>query len=268
VIFWGALQGCKLPKFPQPTTTFAGRCPEKYASYKTRRCAPHRGISAEEAIGDLPAYDWVNPRGVMGPPSYHEDMEQLKRAETIEQLHITPNQAYVGRNEQGYATAPTCEFQRKIRAGVGDGKLTNHVTPNWFDVPSYNAHGGIRNARTEQVCSVAMTPRANHSSLPLKLKPSNLSRPGKNASSTQYGRIDAKGYFPICLTIMDPGRIGSTVSLDKLFYNVEKLIFSFRSFTRAKSAYSLSVSMLGLKVSMIRSSGISILLRTSSLPTE
>ena len=198
----------------------------------------------------------------MGPPSYHEDMEQLKRAETIEQLHVTPNQAYVGRNEQSYATAPTCEFQRKVRAGVGDGKLSNHVTPNWFDVPSYNAKGGIRNARTEQVCSVAITPRANHTSLPLKLKPSNLPRPGKNASSTRFGRIDAKGYFPICLTNMDPGRIGATVSIDKLFHIVEKLIILFRSFIRAKSAYSLSVSMLGPKASMIRLSGISIMPRT------
>lgn len=193
VIFWGALQGYELPKFPQPSTTFSGRCFDKNSG-KTRRCAPLPGITVGESIGDLPAFDWVNSYNVV-KSFYEKGMDRLKRAEAIEQLHVTHDQAYVGNDEQHYTTPPTCEFQRNMRVGLG--KLTNHVTPSWFDVPSYGVNGGIRCAKTEQVCSVAMNPRVNHTSLPTKLKPSNLLQPGKSVSKTQFGRLDVNSFFDL-----------------------------------------------------------------------
>jgi DNA (cytosine-5)-methyltransferase 1 len=67
VIYWAARQGHIIPRFPLPSHTFAhqvqlfSKLPiGGKSSIVVRPCggAPHRGINAEQAIDDLPGFDW------------------------------------------------------------------------------------------------------------------------------------------------------------------------------------------------------------------
>lgn len=98
--------------------------------------------------------------------------ERLERAWEFEQFHVLPDQDYVGHNKQPYATAPLNEFQRGLRKGCNNELLYNHTVHSWFDQPSWTAKDGrLRNARTEQICSVPFQVGSDHRDLPEKLRP-------------------------------------------------------------------------------------------------
>jgi DNA (cytosine-5)-methyltransferase 1 len=203
LIIWGALQGYELPKYPEATTTF--RRTDSW--HQTRESVPHRGYTVGDATSDLPPFDWINPHNVI-PASDKENEERATRSKQgIEQLEVSQDQKYVGHDEQSYATSPLNDFQRKLRVGVT--KATNHVTPSWFDKPSWNEKGAISLARTEQVCNIAMRAGADHRSLPKKLTPWSLSHLRESSierTRGQYGRLDSDKPFHCCTTIADPSQ--------------------------------------------------------------
>ncbi|KAJ1983305.1 hypothetical protein H4R34_001360 [Dimargaris verticillata] len=70
---WGARRGHRLPQFPQPITCFtralsvAIKLPNGVVYSTSRRsqeAAPHYGITVQDAISDLPAFEYVNPERV------------------------------------------------------------------------------------------------------------------------------------------------------------------------------------------------------------
>ena len=216
VFFWAALQGYKLPNFPQATTTFGRRTASWHL---TRGPVPHRGYTVADATSDLPRWELKNPHNVI-PASQEELEDRAKRAEDIEQIRVYPGDNYVGHNEQDYATSPCNEFQRKMRAGIS--KLTNHVTEAWYDKPSWRKRtNALSGARTEQVCNIGFGPDDDFRSLPPKLQPWFLSHPDSAAAKKdfdfvrgRFGRLKANEPFSICLTTTEPARKGSRVRLE------------------------------------------------------
>ncbi|KAJ1926787.1 hypothetical protein IWQ60_003489 [Tieghemiomyces parasiticus] len=78
---WGAQRGEFLPRFPQPITCFKGsvqckiklpRNPDYETNRRTRKSAPHHAITVQDAISDLPAFEYVNPN-LICPPEETED---------------------------------------------------------------------------------------------------------------------------------------------------------------------------------------------------
>ncbi|KAJ1968533.1 hypothetical protein H4R35_006401, partial [Dimargaris xerosporica] len=70
---WGARRGHQLPQFPQPITCFtkslsvAIKLPNGVlysTSRRSQEAAPHYGITVQDAISDLPAFEYVNPERV------------------------------------------------------------------------------------------------------------------------------------------------------------------------------------------------------------
>ncbi|KAJ1651493.1 hypothetical protein IWQ61_007957 [Dispira simplex] len=71
LFIWGARRGEPLPVFPQPTTCFHGaralalKLPRNQAyltNKRTNGAAPHSKVSIQDAICDLPAFEYLNPQ--------------------------------------------------------------------------------------------------------------------------------------------------------------------------------------------------------------
>ncbi|KAJ1981436.1 hypothetical protein H4R33_005251 [Dimargaris cristalligena] len=73
IFVWGARRGDFLPIFPQPITCFGKaqssiislpKNPAYATSRRTQEAAPHSAITVQDAISDLPAFEYVNPQCV------------------------------------------------------------------------------------------------------------------------------------------------------------------------------------------------------------
>ena len=145
-----------------------------------------------DALSDLPLFDWVNPNGVI-PQTRQDRADRERRRRTITQYEIDQNRTYVGENIQLYVSQPASEFQRKLRAGVPNSRLLNHVTNYWGD------------EMTERICNVPMRPGANHWNIPdVLFKKKNFLRNETAAKHRFYpgrfGRLGMNGFFQTCMT--------------------------------------------------------------------
>ena len=207
--FWASLPGNPLPNYPQPQNKFSGMCAVSWhRKHDSSRGAPHPEVTVGDTLTDLPAFDWVNPHQIVGRSS-EENLNRIRRATKIRQVQVLNKPNFVGDDEQAYAYHPLSEYQRRLRKGVPDHKLRNHVTIKYFDQPRWNKNGGIMNVKTEQVCSIPMKSGANHRELPQPLRPWFLSHPDSRASRHnyypgRYRRLDMEEHFETCLTEIDP----------------------------------------------------------------
>ncbi|KAF9013919.1 S-adenosyl-L-methionine-dependent methyltransferase [Cyathus striatus] len=157
VIFWGAKRGVPLPNFPVPLYTFP--TPTKLWTLPTGKktirltrsrdpdnihwYAPFKLINVNEAIGDLPPFDWKSPHCYI-PATDDDKREVIDRA----RRGIPPFNAVAGvpgeTMQPGYvygaeyATPPQNSYQRWIRQGMwdenGNAKLVHgHYTRMFKD---------------------------------------------------------------------------------------------------------------------------------------
>ncbi|KAF7924922.1 uncharacterized protein EAE98_007010 [Botrytis deweyae] len=197
VIFWASQPGYKLPKFPEPTHVF-NRIP-KDAPY-IRRSAPHRPLTIQHCILDLPLWEFENPhKEIQQTPE--QKSSQINRGKTIAQYSILNNQKLVGSEKQDYASPYLCEFQRQARKSVPDQLLHNHVT------------GRISVKQAERVCSIPLEAGADYRRMNEALLPNKLRKESERCRRNvdyrnrklegRFGRPSLDEIFKIMTTAMD-----------------------------------------------------------------
>ncbi|KAJ7709524.1 hypothetical protein B0H17DRAFT_1028224 [Mycena rosella] len=208
IIFWGAKRDLKMPESPIPT--HACKSARKYKLFlksdflpPTRRgraegddhiFAPHAGVTVQDAIGDLPAFDWINPHKIKEETDADVAEVQARRAQGIQQFD--PSEVPVGfRNPVRYATEPTTRYQKAMRRR-NLKVVANHFT----DQQSLFS--------AELSTQIPLEPLANHKLLPPKFfKGTKLTAQGPDC----FGRIDANGRFKTAMTTVAPRSRGSYV---------------------------------------------------------
>ncbi|KAJ7172149.1 hypothetical protein C8R46DRAFT_1084943 [Mycena filopes] len=208
LIFFGAKRGCKLPEFPVPTHAFPkaagkhklfikddfippvrrGRGPDDDHIF-----APHATVTVEDAIGDLPPFDWINPHKIVAKTPEDEANTNDRVADGIEQFD--PSDAPVGfREPVAYLTPPKTRYQRAMRRGNPE-KVNYHVTAS------------ASSAVAEASGTVPLRPLANHRELPEPFFQASALDP--HSKAVCYGRLDAEGYFKTAVTQCQPRSRGS-----------------------------------------------------------
>ncbi|KAF8211838.1 hypothetical protein K438DRAFT_1957642 [Mycena galopus ATCC 62051] len=208
LVFYGARRGCKLPDFPVPTHAFPkaaqkhqlfmkndyippakrGRGPDDDHIF-----APHATVTVEDAIGDLPRFDWINPYEVMDKTTADAAKINDRIAEGIQQFDSST--APVGFSEPvPYATPPKTRYQQAMRGN--QSTVENHYTSQASPFV------------TEASATVPLKPHANHRSLPKAFfGPTSL----KETDTICFGRLAADGYFKTAVTSVAPRSRGSYV---------------------------------------------------------
>ncbi|KAI9446182.1 S-adenosyl-L-methionine-dependent methyltransferase [Lactarius indigo] len=242
IIIWGARRGIPLPEFPIPTHYFettqwnvqldtglrlepVTRDPER-----PHRGAPLRAVTVDDAISDLPKFDWKNPHVVI--KATQEEKTQVKRraAVAIPAFEAVSFQAGYDTDEDpfpgypdgvSYASAPLTRYQARARGGIAeDADVELHYTARYSEIV------------VERVCNVAIKPGADLRSLPRQLqikKPPTDGATKTSSRDTRYSRVDGGGHFRTAMTVVTPNSQGSTV-----IHPSQKRVLTVRECARAQ----------------------------------
>ncbi|KAJ2852696.1 hypothetical protein IWW36_000053 [Coemansia brasiliensis] len=248
LFIWACKRGCKIPDIPRPITTFEksnqtninlpdGTVYAPFAHFNGN--APHHSITVEDAIGDLPKFEFLNPALV-----YPEDEERnvdwpqyvaVSGQPTDIPGDLDGSRGYVGHMEMQYSNQPMSEFQRLRRRK--DQVCLPNSDPSYgelIDTLFNHVSRKFNAVNVERICRVVMEPGKDHSSLPEKLKPWCLSAKESAASRHNgwkglYGRVNPKGCFGTALTEMSPmGKSGTVLLYD------QRRVLSVRECARAQ----------------------------------
>ncbi|KAJ3825146.1 S-adenosyl-L-methionine-dependent methyltransferase, partial [Lentinula raphanica] len=148
VIFMGARRGLKLPEFPIPTHTYSAKEHRllEHADIKLSKStrsrdpsrphafAPFRAVTVNDAIADLPAFDWKNPHLLIPATSKDEREVVVRRKlhENVDPFDATPlsDNNLPGFLSGEYLHPPLNYFQQHIREGM-HSMVEEHVTPTF-----------------------------------------------------------------------------------------------------------------------------------------
>ncbi|KAF8077759.1 C5-DNA-methyltransferase [Lyophyllum atratum] len=236
VIFWGAKRGIPIPDFPVPVYAVPKgmhrtKLPTGDYMYPVSRsldpgnyhqCAPLRPITVDDAIGDLPPFDWINPHDII--PARAHDKQEVKRRI---QLGIPQHRAFVEDRQSidlpgfsdgvEYATQPMNRYQKWLRQDMEDMEVEGHYTK------------AFTSKVVEATTTVPLRPLADHRDLPLALRP-NQAKPGaKQAKKSFYGRMDGSSQFKCAMT-----RVAPNIKQSWLLHPSQKRIVSVRECARAQ----------------------------------
>ncbi|KAJ7492258.1 S-adenosyl-L-methionine-dependent methyltransferase [Mycena latifolia] len=200
-----ARHGLPLPDMPQPTHDFEVvnqlriRLPYNRIPMTpirtTRGTMPHASVSVEDAIGDLPQYDWKHP----DPGNANASLRQLlnlRERKGIPAYACERDKTHCGyEGVVAYRHEPRTSFQRQAR-----------------ERPTENIQHFSRcllPRTVERVVTIPLEPGADFRSLPARLAEwqffSPVSAVGRNKyRGGLYGRLDKNGYFPTTVTNMHP----------------------------------------------------------------
>ncbi|KAG7448097.1 S-adenosyl-L-methionine-dependent methyltransferase [Guyanagaster necrorhizus] len=230
ILIWGARRGWPLPEFPIPTHAFQRLASRwKLPSFEgevlsraTRsrdpgddhQCAPLKPVTIDDAIGDLPPWDWVNPHKII-PSSSHTRKEAQRRIDDgIKQYLAATGVAHrrPGIDKAEYIFLPKNAYQRWMRQ-ANMSTVNDHHTKT-FTEPVVEAS-----------TSVPLKPNANQKDLDPRL----CSKHMINAKSVYYGRLDGNGYFRTAMTLVSPNSKHSV-----LLHPHQRRIISVREAARAQ----------------------------------
>lgn len=153
VIFWVSLPGYELPEYPQATHIFDSRVFTSYC--QNRRSAPHRCVTIQDCLVDLPSFEWINPH-LINPETSVQRSDRLNRDKNITQCSSLEELEFVVLEEQPYSSKPLSEYQRRLRRFTSNKPLRNHTTLR----PS------IRDC--ERCCNIPLQPGATYKDMPKK----------------------------------------------------------------------------------------------------
>ncbi|KAF9495862.1 S-adenosyl-L-methionine-dependent methyltransferase [Pleurotus eryngii] len=214
VIFWGARRGIIIPDFPVPTHCYPKPakfykqpigCPLRPATRSKdpdicHSFAPMRAITVNDAIGDLPPFDWKNPHNAITESA--EDRQEAKHRISV--LMIPSFSAVKGQPSWAgyvdpveYPYLPMNRFQKWVRlpravtavAGVHLDKVSLHYTAIFTSI------------LVERTVNIPLKPLADHHSLPPELKLNDTRTKQYHAF---FGRLDGNGHFRTAMTQMSP----------------------------------------------------------------
>ncbi|RDB29208.1 DNA (cytosine-5)-methyltransferase 3 [Hypsizygus marmoreus] len=199
-----ALDGHLLPDIPQPTHDFPDTrgleikfpigdniCPVR----RDNGTAPHPFVTIDDAIGDLPRFDWKHPK--LQNESAAKQREFRDREREIPALpckYNTPHCGYEGKNVP-YHHAPRTSYQLAARAKptADIQHFTRCLLPK----------------KVERVVSIPLAANADYRDLRPHQQEWQMANPlssvaRKNYRPGLYGRLDRNEYFPTTVTNMDP----------------------------------------------------------------
>ncbi|KAG5354089.1 hypothetical protein C0989_009787 [Termitomyces sp. Mn162] len=167
VIFWGAKRGLTIPDYPVPmyasakgmnrSTLPTGMLEPMSRSRDSEfmhHCAPLRAVSVDDAISDLPPFDWISPHKILPCTSKDKQAVRLRIEQGIPQFTATqaarmPLPGFPEGTE--YLTEPQNRYQKWLRRGMGEDEVVEgHYTK--FFTPSV----------VEATVAVPLKPAATH----------------------------------------------------------------------------------------------------------
>ncbi|PPR01483.1 hypothetical protein CVT26_015106 [Gymnopilus dilepis] len=211
VIFWAAKRGVPLPKFPIPVYAFPKavhrvKLPTGDSLDPPTRCkiptkfhhfAPFKPRTVNDAIGDLPCFDWENPHKII--PETNQSYKSAKKRQ--DELGI-PSFEAVAEGRRGdfgdlpgypmgatYPCQPQNSYQRWLRQGMETQKLlTGHYT-----------------TRLGSKIIEANLDRTDYlKDLPSSVLPNYAKPHAQKKNKTFYGRMDGNGFFKCAVTTLSP----------------------------------------------------------------
>ncbi|KAF5387330.1 hypothetical protein D9757_005731 [Collybiopsis confluens] len=208
LFIWAARQGTTIPKFPIPTHYHPTREYRFFEHADIKLCratrsldpeqphsfAPFKTVTVNDAIEDLPGFDWVNPHHTI-----HVTEKDRKEAE-IRRKKWPCFEAACGNDLPGflsgeYAHPPLNAYQQLMREGMNE-LVEEHVTPLFSSQV------------VECTTSVPMKPQACHRDLPAKL---HKKTGAKEDKTVYYGRLDANSCFRTVMTHCGPNHKGAHI---------------------------------------------------------
>ncbi|KAK7693946.1 hypothetical protein QCA50_003520 [Cerrena zonata] len=217
VIFWGSKRNIPLPQFPVPTyyyprkvhnislsnnSTLGPISREDPDGDQDENCfydqwAPLPFRTVNDAIGDLPKFDWINPYEYYPQGrNQQEDMTRLQEGiARFPAVSSSPGFCTGYRKPQPYPSGPLTSYQTWLREGCD--LLTYHYTLQ------------MNSKVVESVCNVPFRPNACHRDLPAELaitreKVAN----NPSAYASMYGRLDGDSTFKTVMTTVKPNQKG------------------------------------------------------------
>ncbi|KAJ7116840.1 S-adenosyl-L-methionine-dependent methyltransferase [Mycena crocata] len=202
-----ARHGLPLPAMPQPTHDFEvvnqlkmrlpyHNKPQVVPIRTTRGTMLHASVSIDDAIGDLPQFDWKHP----DPQNAAVSLRRLLRQRAQQRIPVhecrrdKTHSGYEG-NDFEYKHAPRTSYQRQAR------ELPTQ------DIQHYTRC--LLPKTVERVVTIPLEPGADFRSLPDNLAEWQFHNPtsavGRNRyRGGLYGRLAGTGYFPTTVTNMHP----------------------------------------------------------------
>ncbi|KAJ3509389.1 hypothetical protein NLJ89_g5249 [Agrocybe chaxingu] len=195
-----AKEGHLLPAFPQPTHDFPDTHEIKNRDGRvipvraTRGTAAHPFVTVEDAIGDLPRFDWNHPRPDREPLDKRE--KRQRRAATIPSFKCKVAEQHCGfKGRIGYYSEPKTTFQHMAR-----------LNPT-SDIQHYTKCLILK--KVERIVSIPLKTGADYISLPNEQLEWQIADPMSSVARNNYkrgiyGRLDKDGVFPTTVTNVDP----------------------------------------------------------------
>ncbi|CAA7265858.1 unnamed protein product [Cyclocybe aegerita] len=195
-----AKEGHMLPAFPQPTHDFPDTHEIKNRDGRvipvraTRGTAAHPFVTVEDAIGDLPRFDWNHPRPDREPLDKRD--KRRRRAATVPSFECKVSEQHCGfKGRIGYYSEPKTTFQHTARL--------NPTT----DIQHYTKC--LIPKKVERVVSIPLKTGADYISLPNEQLEWQIADPMSSIARNNYkrgiyGRLDKDGVFPTTVTNVDP----------------------------------------------------------------
>lgn len=209
VIFLGAKLGLPMPLHPLPTHAFPNKPNCAHLSDGTKLTpvtrslggkdpeylfAPLPPVCIEDAIGDLPRFEWIDPSLLRKPlPEIRRDMASMRQGILQVDARKSHVVGFVGFPEPAkYHCCPRNRYQATMQ--TPSGKVALQFTRAYDDRP------------IAQCVAVPFEPGADGRRLPRELQPG-----GKGADSRHgsFGRCGGQGYFETIMTTPEFGAKGS-----------------------------------------------------------
>ncbi|KAH9945791.1 S-adenosyl-L-methionine-dependent methyltransferase [Epithele typhae] len=213
VVFFGARSDVPFPQFPAPQYAFPKLTglgvtmptgerlyPPFFSGFMDNghQCAPFPSISINEAIGDLPKFDWQNPCNILPRQKKHMQDIAARTLQGIPSLNaVTQEKGDPGfRDPVPYISQPMNRYQHHLRDPQEDS-VSYHYTKKYSAVV------------VERTVNVPLVPNAGFIDI--------------------YGRLDGQGHFGTALTTVNPSSKGG-----KVLHPEQKRALTVRECARAQ----------------------------------
>ncbi|KAJ8522382.1 hypothetical protein ONZ45_g1036 [Pleurotus djamor] len=213
VIFWGSRRGNAIPDFPLPMHCFAAQIfkqPDYTELLPVTRAknidlchhsvAPLPTVTVEDAIGDLPPFDWINPHVAIPQTPAHKLEVQDRTLAGIKQCSaVSSADVWAGFIDPvNYPYQPLNHYQKWIRSSpIGAHSHSQHSDKVLLHYTSLYTSEVV-----ERTVNIPLEPKADHRSLPRALA---LNQTRTRDNHAFYGRLDGTGLFRTALTTNRPG---------------------------------------------------------------
>ncbi|OJA18063.1 hypothetical protein AZE42_05415 [Rhizopogon vesiculosus] len=223
-----AKYGSPLPELPQPTHDFPFvdsleiKLPVGHhirPIWTRTGYAPHRFVTIDDAISDLPRFDWVNPRPPTDPARRQEERERARTIPLKKCKKDRPWCGYSGRDVP-YKHDPTTALQKWCRQEPS--KDLQHYTRTYEPI------------KVERVVNIPMEANADYRRLRPDLWEWHFANPSSAIARAGfkpglYGRVDKDRWFQATVTNIDP-----TAKQSRVLNPYCKRIFTVRELARSQ----------------------------------